>query len=176
MSKETATNSITTNADECELVITRTFDAPRELVFKVWTDPEHFGKWWGPKGFSLNVSQMDVRPGGKFLGSQKSPEGHVMWGKFVYQEVNAPEKLAFVQSFSDEEGNTIRAPFSSTWPLEVLNTLTFSENEGKTTLTLRGGPINATEEERKTFEKGFESMKQGFAGTFDQLADYLTKA
>jgi uncharacterized protein YndB with AHSA1/START domain len=99
-----------------------------------------------------------------------------MWGRFVYREIVAPERIVFINSFSDEDGNITRAPFSSTWPLEVLNTLTLSEHEGKTTLTLRGGPINATEEERKTFEAGFDSMRQGFTGTFDQLADYLAKA
>jgi uncharacterized protein YndB with AHSA1/START domain len=161
---------------QIELVITRTFDAPRELVFKAWTESEHLKHWWGPKGFTFGVSKLDLRPGGVFHYSMRSPDGHEMWGKFVYREIVAPEKIVFVNSFSDEEGNTVRAPFSPTWPLEVLNTLTLSENEGKTTLTLRGGPINATEEERKTYEAGFESMKQGFGGTFDQLADYLARA
>jgi uncharacterized protein YndB with AHSA1/START domain len=159
-----------------ELVITRTFDAPRDLVFKMWTEPEHLKHWWGPKGFTFGVSKFDLRPGGIFHYSMRSPEGHEMWGKFVYREIVAPERVVFITSFSDEGGATIRAPFSPTWPLEVLNTLTLSENEeGKTMLTLRGGPINASEEECKTYEEGFESMKQGFAGTFDQLADYLTR-
>jgi uncharacterized protein YndB with AHSA1/START domain len=68
-----------------------------------------------------------------------------------------------------------RQPMHATWPLEVLNTLTLSEQDGKTTLTLHGGPINATEEERKTFESGREGMRQGFTGTFDQLDAYLAK-
>ena len=65
---------------------------------------------------------------------------------------------------------------SETWPLEMLNTLTFEENNGKTTLTLRGAAINATEAERQTFEGGFDSMRQGFGGTMDQLETYLLKA
>ncbi|MFC4766492.1 SRPBCC domain-containing protein [Effusibacillus consociatus] len=161
---------------QIELVITRTFDAPRELVFKAFTQSEHLQHWWGPKGFTMNVAKLDLRPGGIFQYSMRSPEGHEMWGKFVYREIAEPEKLVYVSSFSDAEGNTVRAPFSSissTWPLEVLNMLTFTEHEGKTTLTMRGGPINATEEEIKTFESMLESMQQGFAGTFDQLADYL---
>lgn len=165
-------NHVTSN----ELVLTRVFNAPRELVFKVWTEQEHFQQWWGPKGFSLQIVKMDVRPGGMFLGSQRSPEGHVMWGKFVYQEVSAPEKLVFIQSFSDEEGNTVRAPFSSTWPLEINNVLTLEEHDGQTTLTLQGGPIDATEEERAAFEGMRPMMQQGFGGTFDQLADYLKKS
>lgn len=160
-------------AENNQLVLTRVFAAPRDLVFQAWTDPEHFGKWWGPKGFTLAVSKMDVRPGGMFLGSQKSPEGHEMWGKFVYQEVNAPEKLVFVQSFSDDQGNTVRAPFNPNWPLEIINILTLSEEDGKTSLTLRGGPHNATEEEQAVFEGMLPMLQQGFGGTFDQLADYL---
>ncbi|PJN55772.1 hypothetical protein PAEVO_24940 [Paenibacillus sp. GM2FR] len=156
------------------LLLSRVFNAPRELVFKVWTDPEHFGRWWGPQGFSLEVIKMDVRPGGMFLGCQKSPDGNqAMWGKFVYQEVIVPEKLVFVQSFSDEEGNTIRAPFNANWPLEIMNIITFEEIEGKTTLTMQGGPINATAEELAAFDEMAPMVKQGFGGTFDQLAEYL---
>ncbi|HKS69038.1 MAG TPA: SRPBCC domain-containing protein, partial [Ktedonobacterales bacterium] len=94
--------------------------------------------------------------------------------RFVYRDIQPPERMVFVNSFSDEEGNVTRAPFNPTWPLEVLNTLTLSEADGKTTLTLRGGPINATEEERETFWKAQESLRQGFAGTFDKLSDYLS--
>lgn len=156
------------------LLLSRVFNAPRELVFKVWTDPEHFGKWWGPQGFSLDVIKMDVRPGGMFLGCQKSQDGsQAMWGKFVYQEVIEPEKLVFIQSFSDEEGNTIRAPFNANWPLEIMNIITFEEIDGKTTLTMQGGPVNATAEELAAFDEMAPMVKQGFGGTFDQLAEYL---
>ncbi len=88
----------------------------------------------------------------------------------------ADREIVFINSFSDEKGTIARAPFSPTWPLEVLNTLTLVEHQGKTTLTLQGGPINATEAERKTFEDGRASIQQGFKGTFDQLADYLASA
>lgn len=156
------------------LLLSRVFNAPRELVFKVWTDPEHFGKWWGPQGFSLEVITMDVRPGGMFLGCQKSPDGNqAMWGKFVYQEVIVPEKLVFIQSFSDENGNTIRAPFNANWPFEIINTITLEEIDGKTTLTMQGGPVNATAEEQAAFDGMAPMVKQGFGGTFDQLAQYL---
>jgi len=96
-----------------------------------------------------------------------------MWGRFVYREIVEPERLVFVSSFTDEQGNPIRHPFSATWPLEVLTTMTLTEDRGKTTLTMRSGPIGATELEQKTFEGGFESMHKGFGGTFDQLAEYL---
>lgn len=162
------------NNQQQGIELKREFNAPRELVFKVWTDPVHFGNWWGPQGFSLEVKKMDVRPGGEFLGCQKSPDGqHAMWGKFVYQEVLAPEKLVWVQSFSDEEGNIIRAPFNPNWPLEILNVLTLEENEGKTLLTLQGGPLNASAEEQEAYDGMAPMVSQGFEGTFEQLANYL---
>lgn len=169
--------SITPVSDAaCEFVITRVFEAPRELVWKAWSEPERLTQWWGPKGFNIQVHQLELRPGGLFHYSMQIPNGGTMWGWFVYREIVAPERLVFVNAFSDEEGGITRAPFSQTWPLEILNTVTFDEQDGKTTLTLRGGPINATEEERKTFQDGHASMQQGFGGTFDQLAAYLAKA
>jgi uncharacterized protein YndB with AHSA1/START domain len=173
MVEDNTTNNFSANADERELVITRTFDAPRELVFKMFTESEHLKNWWGPKGFTMNVARLELRSGGVFHYSQKSPEGQEMWGKFVYREIVEPEKLVFTNSFSDEEGNTVRAPFNPTWPLEILNILTFAEHEGKTTITLRGGPLFATEKELKTFEAAHDMIRKGFAGTFDQLAEYL---
>ncbi|GAA4872527.1 hypothetical protein GCM10023310_60220 [Paenibacillus vulneris] len=157
-----------------EIVITRVFDTPRELVFKAWTEIGHFAKWWGPKGFTLEVVKMDARSGGEFLGFQTSPDGnHVMWGKFAYQEVVEPEKVAFIQSFSDEQGNTIRAPFSANWPLEVMNIITLEDDEGKTVLKLKGGPVNASAEEQEAYNGMAPMLQQGLEGTFDQLADYL---
>lgn len=159
-----------------EFAITRVFDAPRDLVFNALTDPERLSQWWGPKGFTWVSCKMDLRPGGVFHYCMRSPEGHEMWGKFVYREIVAPERIVFVNSFSDKDARITGHPMSPTWPAEVLNTLTLTEHEGKTTVHLRGGPIDATEEERNTFEAGFESMQKGFGGTFDQLAEYLAKA
>lgn len=161
--------------DECVFTITRVFDAPRALVFKAWTESERLAQWWGPKGFTLVVGTLDLRPDGGFHYCMRSPDGHEMWGKFVDREITPPDRLVFVNSFADEKGNPIRHPFSPNWPLEVLNTLTFAEHEGKTTVTLQGVPINANESERETFKDGHESMQQGFKGTLDQLADYLAK-
>jgi uncharacterized protein YndB with AHSA1/START domain len=175
MAENKATNNMSTKMEDNEMVITRNFDAPRDLVFKVWSEAEHLKNWWGPKGFKLAVAKLDFRPGGVFHYNMQSPDGHKMWGKFVYHEIESPEKIVFVNSFSDPEGNIVRAPFSATFPLEIRNLLTFTETEGKTTITLRGGPINVTEEERSFYNGMFESMKQGFGGTFDQLDEYLAK-
>ncbi|CAG7646590.1 SRPBCC domain-containing protein [Paenibacillus allorhizosphaerae] len=156
-----------------ELVITRTFDAPRDLVFQVWTDEKHLKHWWGPTGFTFTSAKLDLRPGGIFHYSMVSPEGDVLWGKFTFYEIEAPEKLVFANSFSDPEGNTVRPPFSESFPLEVMNSFTFAEQDGRTIITMRGRPYNATEEEVRFFGSMHESMHLGFGGTFDQLDAYL---
>jgi uncharacterized protein YndB with AHSA1/START domain len=161
-----------------EFVVARVFDAPRDLVWKAWTEPERLAQWWGPKGCTIRVVQLNLRPGGMFHYSMQFKPGHDMWGRFIYREIESPGLLVYVSSFSDASGGITRAPFpqlGDTWPLEVLNTVTFTERGGETTLTLRGGSINATEEERKTFVSMFGSMQQGFTGTFDQLAAYLAR-
>ncbi|AZN38968.1 SRPBCC family protein [Paenibacillus albus] len=165
------TNNQATN--ESGLVITRTFDAPRELVFKVWTEAEHLKHWWGPAGLELEVLKLDVKPGGIFHFGMTAPDGNKMYGKFVYYEIAAPEKLVFTNSFADAEGNTIQPPFSDEFPTEIMNTLTLSEQDGKTTVTLQGGPHNANETQHAFFKAMHESMQQGFGGTFKQLEDYL---
>ncbi|WP_286228476.1 SRPBCC domain-containing protein [Neobacillus mesonae] len=154
--------------------ITRVFDAPRELVFKAWTELGHFAKWWGPKGFTLEVVIMDARSGGRFLGFLTSPDGNlVMWRKFTYQEVVEPEKVSYIQSFSDEQGNTVGAPFSGSWPLEIMNLITLEDNEGKTVLKLKGCPVNASAEEQKSYNDMAPMLQQDLEGTFDKLAEYL---
>jgi uncharacterized protein YndB with AHSA1/START domain len=105
----------------------------------------------------------------------RTPDGRDVWGKFIYREVVQPERIVFVSSFSDEIGHVTRNPWVPGLPLEVLNTQTFVEHAGKTTLTLRGEPINATAEERQLFENMLEGMQKGFAGTFDQLAEHLAR-
>jgi len=160
-------------AHDSELVIIHTIDAPREQVFKAWTEAEALTHWWGPAGFTVHVATLDLRPGGMFHYRMDTPDGNHMWGKFVYGEIVAPEKLEYVNSFSDEAGNIIAHPLSATWPLELHNTMTLTEEAGKTTLTLRAIPINATDEMHNTFKSAHEMMHQGFAGTINQLAEYL---
>jgi len=159
-----------------QFVISREFDAPRELVFAAWTEPERLAQWWGPKGFTLKVANLDLRPGGMFHYGMVGPDGSEMWGKFVYREIAPPERIVLVNSFSDENAGTTRHPMAPTWPAEMLNVVTFTARGEKTLLTLRSRAYNATEEERVTFKAGFASMNGGFTGTFDQLAEYLAKA
>jgi uncharacterized protein YndB with AHSA1/START domain len=162
-------------AEKNEFTITRVFNAPLDLVWKAHTEPERLAQWWGPKEFKMLVSKMDLRPGGIFHYGMESPDGHKMWGKFVYREVVPQQKLVFVVSFSDENGGTTRHPMSNIWPLEVLNTAVFSEHNGKTTLIIKGHPINSTEEEDNVYYSAFDGMNQGFKGTYDQLDEYLSK-
>ncbi len=163
------------NKNRKEVTITRIFDAPREVVWKAWTDSELLAKWWGPKALSCVSAKLDFRPGGMFHYSTRSPDGKDMWGKLAYREIVKPERIVFIYSFSDLEGNTVRSPFGPTWPLEVWNTLTLSEYEGKTKLTIRAYLVNATEEERNAFETGSPSIEQGQTGALDRLAELLTK-
>lgn len=159
-----------------EFVYSRTVDAPRDLVWKAWSEPQHLAEWWGPKGCKLKVASLDFKPGGIFHYGMEWSTGSIMWGRFVYREMTPPERLVFVNSFADENAEIIRAPFSEHWPREVLNVVTFEDLGGnKTRVTLRGGPVNPTEEERAIFEGMFDSMNQGFGGTFDQLVAYLAK-
>lgn len=160
-------------AAKIELVIVREFNAPRELVFDTCTKPEHLSKWWGPKGSKIQILKADIVSGGTFHYELTSPENTTMCGKFVYKEIIRPEKIVFISSFADKTGNIVPAPFPIKFPHEILNTWMLSDHGGKTKITLRGEPINGTEEERESFRNLFSSMEQGFGGTFDQLQEHL---
>jgi uncharacterized protein YndB with AHSA1/START domain len=153
--------------------ISRTFDAPLCLVWDMYAKKEHLTKWWGPKGFTWVSGGLDFRPGGTFHYGMRSPDGHIMWGKFVYREIEPLKKIVFTTSFSDEAGMVTRAPFAANFPLEVLNTIEFSGVAGKTTLAMTGVPFNAGDDEKAFFESMFPSMNQGFTGTLNQLEEYL---
>jgi uncharacterized protein YndB with AHSA1/START domain len=163
------------NAAAPEFVITRLIDAPRALVWQAFTEAAHLQHWWGPKGFKMVSCKLDLRPGGVFHYGMQAPDGSEMWGKWVFREIVAPERLAFVISFSDKAGGQIRHPYTPGWPLEMLGTTVFAEQDGKTLLTTRTIAFNATEAERRIFAAGFASMEQGFTGTFDQLDAYLAR-
>ena len=170
-------NSAVASAEEIELVITRVFDAPREVVWRAWSEAEGLAQWWGPKGFDLQVKHLDFRPGGVFHYCMVASGGATMWGKFVYGEIIEPERLDFTNSFSDEDGNITRAPFfDGKWALQISHTVKLIEENGKTTMTIRGRPINATEIELQTFAEAHSSMHEGYGGTFDKLDEYLAKA
>ena len=156
-----------------ELQIMRTFDVPKETLFNMWTQPNHLKHWWAPIGFTVEIASIELESGGTFHYSQTSADGQTLWGKFVFREIENPNRLVFVNSFSDEMAKTVRAPFHPNWPLEILNKLIFTESKGKTTLMMQGIPISASEEEQALFRASHEGIKQGFTGTFDKLESYL---
>jgi len=162
--------------------LTRQVNAPRKLVWEVFTKAGHLQHWWGPKGPGLEVVQLNLRPGGIFHYAMIPPagdntygtNGDKAYGRFLYREVDEPNRMVLISSFADAEGNAIPAPFPN-FPKEILNTWTFTEEDGKTTIHLKGGPLNATQEERAFFKQMTSSMEQGFGGTFDKLDEYLAK-
>ena len=142
-----------------ELSITRIFDAPRELVFRLWTDAEHVRHWWGPPAHPAAVLEMDVRPGGAWRGCLHGVEdGRKLWQRGVFQEVQAPQRLAFTFAW-DEEGER---------GLETLITIDFTEQDGKTHMRFRQTPFQSATER--------DGHQVGWNGSFDRFVDYLARA
>jgi len=159
-----------TKSVEQELIITRIFDAPRELVWKAWTDPERVKRWWGPKNFTAPVSKIDLRVGGTYLNCMRSPEGKDYWSTGVYREIVEPSLLVCTDSFADEKGKVVPAShygMEGDWPLELRISITFEETGGKTTMTLRHEGIPAGQMSELT--------EAGWNESFDKLAEYLAK-
>jgi uncharacterized protein YndB with AHSA1/START domain len=151
-----------------ELVITRVFDAPRELVWKAWTDPEHVARWWGPKNYTSPVCKIDFRVGGKYLFCMRSPEGKDFWSTGTYKEIIPPEKIVVTDSFADSEGNVVSATEYGMpeMPLELQVTVTFEDlGDGKTKMTLRH--VGFPEGEMS------EMAGAGWNESFDKLAESL---
>ncbi len=162
-----------------EFVMTRVFAAPRNLLWQCFTDPERMKRWWGPKGFTVIASKMDLRVGGTYHYGMKAPDGSTMWGLFAYREIVPQEKFVFVNCFSDETGGVTRHPMAPTWPLRMLSTFSFEDAPGgKTKFTVRWQTLDATLEEQATFDsdQSRTSMTNGWGGTMDQLEAYLAKA
>lgn len=110
-----------------ELVITRVFDAPREIVFKAWIEVDRLTRWWGPKGFTNPVCEVDPRPGGAMRIHMRAPDGTVYPMSGVFHEIDEPERLVFTASALDAKGDPL---------FEQLTTVTFAEHAGKTKLTV----------------------------------------
>lgn len=170
------TQAATTTKASPDFVLSRVFDAPRELVWKCFTEPERLAKWWGPKGVTSSIKTLDLRPGGLCHYRMTLPDGQVWWGKSVYREIAAPSRLVFINSFSDENAGLTRHPLGPTWPIQMLTVISFEEEHGGTKVTVRWSPYNPTAEEQQTFDAGHDSMRQGWGGSFDQLDAYLPEA
>ena len=153
--------------------IARTVNAPIARVWKAWTEADQLKRWWGPKGFDILDVKVDLRPGGIMHYGLRSPDQIEFWGRFVYREIVPEKRLVFVVSFADKDANPVRNHWNAEWPLEILSTVEFEENGGRTTVTVRWIPLNATDAEIRAFDAGRESMKQGWSGTLDQLEGHL---
>jgi uncharacterized protein YndB with AHSA1/START domain len=168
----TRSSSLAKEPAEQALVITRVFEAPRELVWKAWTERERFMLWWGPKGFTTPFCKIDLRVGGVYHNCMRSPEGKDYWSTGIYREIVPLERIVCTDSFADEEGNVVPATYygmSADYPLEMLVTVTFEEIDRKTKLTLQHalGPVPATER---------DLCQQGWSESLDKLAGNLAKA
>jgi uncharacterized protein YndB with AHSA1/START domain len=148
------------------LVIERVFNAPRELVWKAWTDPEQVKKWWGPKGFTTPVAEIDFRVGGKSLN------GREIWSTGVYKEIVPPERFVTTDCFSDKDGNVVHGSvygMPEDMPMEMMLTVSFEDlGGGKTKMTLVHEGLPAGEM--------LGGANQGWNESFDKLELLLAAA
>jgi uncharacterized protein YndB with AHSA1/START domain len=166
MPQNEANSKMEISAKGREFIVARTFDAPRDLVFKAWTEPERLAQWWGPRGWTTTNYSMEVKPGGVWHYCMRGPGGEESWGKSVYQEVVVPERIVYTDAFSDAEGNV-----SEGMPVFTI-TMTFSEQEGKTRVASYS--VVASEEELQTLLN--MGMVEGLTETWDRLEEYLATA
>lgn len=153
-------NSTPAEHPEWDLIITRVFDAPREVVFNAWIDPNHVAQWWGPKGFTNPVCEVDARVGGTMRIHMRAPDGVVYPMSATFEEITPPERLAFVSSALDENGKSM---------FDVFTTVIFADQHGKTALTMQARVIKATAHAPQ-YLKG---MQAGWTQSLDRLGDYL---
>lgn len=165
MTVQTTGNMVSTDLEKHVFVMERVFNAPRELVFKAYSDPEYLKQWWGPKGWTLPVCRVDFRPGGVWHYCMQGPDGTEAWGKAIYREIVAPERIVYSDFFSDAEGNTAAGMPEST------ATVLFTDHNGKTKVTARVQFASA-EDLQTTLDMG---MSEGMGETFDRLEALLTQ-
>ena len=163
-----------TKPEEETLTITRIIDAPRELVFKVWTDPLHIMYWWGPKNFTAPSIEVDFHPGGEFHHCMRSPDGKNYWSKGVYYQIIIPEKIISTIYYSDEEGdilNPAQYGMDADIPAEMLDTVTFDVYEdSKTKLTFnRNTPLSISK--RIGEDEGWNQSLDKFEKEVSDLAN-----
>jgi uncharacterized protein YndB with AHSA1/START domain len=151
--------STATPSTERELILTRVFDAPRSLVFKAWTEPEHLMRWWGPRGFTTTIIRNEVRPGGAYRFHMRGPEGDDHWPQGVYREVVEPERLVMTGGWTDANGK----PTSP----ETLLTVTFEEHDGKTKLTLHQAVFESV--------TARDAHRGGWTSSLERLGEYLAR-
>ncbi|MGH7177468.1 MAG: SRPBCC domain-containing protein [Tepidisphaeraceae bacterium] len=158
-------NSPVTDDSEREILITRVFDAPRDLVWQAWTDPRHIAQWWGPRGFTTRVTELDLRAGGAWRYVMTGPDGTEYPVKGVFREVVPPERIVT----SDEFDEGFQAVSSADLPRGIVMTCIFDDVGRKTKLTLK--VAHASAEERAKHEK--MGVVGGWQSSFDCLDEFL---
>ena len=158
--------------------ISQIFKAPREKVWQVWTEREHLVRWFGPQGSTMLHATIDLQVGGKFHYCMTHPNGMEMWGRWVFQAISRPDRLEFISSFSNAAGEITPAPFQGLeeFPQEIHSTVTLVDHAGiskGTLVTLEARAFNCTTAQRDFFTAFHGSMRQGWTGTLQQLAQYL---
>jgi len=154
-------------------VLERVFDAPRELVWKTWTDPELIQRWYGPNVETI-VHRLDVEPGGLWLGEMKW-DGNSNYQRVEYTEVVEPERLVWLHSVSDGDWNVIANPMMPDWPRVLLTTVTFAEEGGKTKMRLTWVPHEASEAEIACFAGAMDGMGKGWGAGMALLEELLAE-
>ena len=145
-----------------DLNITRTFDAPRDLVFTAWTDPKHLAQWWGPHHFTNPRCEIDARPGGAIHIDMRGPDGMVYPMKGEVKEIVKPERLVFTSMPIDDKGNAL---------FEVLTTATFTERNGKTTVSVNAHVVRTVAPEAEQMLAGMEA---GWTQSLERLEEYIS--
>ncbi|MCU7556185.1 SRPBCC domain-containing protein [Macrococcus capreoli] len=156
------------------LVIEREFNCSAETLFDMWTQPEHLANWWAPAGFTTEILNYDLKPGGVFHYKQKDQDGNENIGLFKYVTIDKPNRLEFTSGFADEAGNLVKPGFHPDFPQELHNLVVIEAiDDTHSRLHTEGKPLNGTEAEVNFFTAMHDNMKQGFEGTYHHLDQYL---
>ena len=155
-----------------QFIVFRYVDAPRERVWRAWTDPKEMSAWFGPKGSETTHSDLDFRVGGSYHYAMRSGDVE-MWGLAMYREIEKPAKLVYVQQFSDKDRGLGVHPMAPNWPKRMLTTVLFQDFGPKTLISLYWAPVEASAAELETFAGGMAGMNQGWSGSFDRLDAFL---
>ncbi len=158
-----------------QFVINRSFNAPIEVVFDVWTDRKHFEKWLPPTGFTMTFFKADIKPGGSTFYMMSNDAGVKMYGRAKYLEVSRPDLIIYTQQFCDENEKPARHPMAPTWPETMLTKVQLaSEGPNETRVTITWEVVgDYTAEELQTFINGRTGMTMGWTGSFDKLEAYI---
>ncbi len=160
-----------------KFVINRTFDAPIELMFKMWTDPAHFSRWIPPAGATMKFIRAEIRPGGSTFSCMNYGEMLTMYGRAEYREITSPSRIVYIQQFCDQNEKLGRHPMAPTFPATLLTVVELTaEGADKTRVTVTWEPLGTlTAEELETFITARSGMTQGWTGSFDKLEEEVSR-